>query len=413
MTNCLILSPRDGLFLKDGRGWFTSSSGRAEVLDWPFVTTVRGAVRTAVGRAIESGRSALEPDEWLALTADVGIDAMLPLRRTDEADWAAGHRMWPVPADALYLDAAAEVTRLDPRPRAPDVRSLATARPDDPGDEARAIEALWWPEVRDQGKPEPRPRWWDDNCFLAWLTGGSVRKRPLEERRRDAMAQRMQVHVRIDPFTQGAVDSALFASRVVEPLRVVRDGGFARHEWSIALRCTGVEPDLDGAVLTLGGDRRLVLARAPRSDPFVAPKRLLDEIEAQAPRGLRLVVVAPAHFTRGWRPDWAVAADGSLRGAIAGLDELVLRAAFVDRPQHVSGWDMALGRPKPTLRLVPAGAVYFVQKASGAAFTRADAEALWLHRVGEPGATDQPAESFGQIVPGVWHPPPDASGERP
>ena len=50
----LVLVSRDGWFCKDGRGWRTSSLGRAHGLAWPFPSTVRGALRTAWGRSLEA-----------------------------------------------------------------------------------------------------------------------------------------------------------------------------------------------------------------------------------------------------------------------------------------------------------------------------------------------------------------------
>ena len=77
--------------------------------------------------------------------------------------------------------------------------------------------------------------------------------------------------------------------------------------------------------------------------------------------------------------------------------ELILRAAFVPRPVHISGWDMASGAPKATDRMVPPGAVYFFERADGTGFTAADAEALWLSALG-----GRQAEGFGRVVPGTW-----------
>ena len=67
----------------------------------------------------------------------------------------------------------------------------------------------------------------------------------------------------------------------------------------------------------------------------------------------------------------------------------------------MSGWDMAAGRPKPTRRLAPAGSVYFLERADGATFNAADAEALWMRSIGEAAGD---GEATGAAVPGVWHP---------
>jgi CRISPR-associated protein Cmr3 len=60
---------------------------------------------------------------------------------------------------------------------------------------------------------------------------------------------------------------------------------------------------------------------------------------------------------------------------------------------------MAKGEPKPTLRMVPPGAVYFFERSDGRPFGEAEARSLWLAALGT--RTD---EGFGRVVPGVWQP---------
>jgi CRISPR-associated protein Cmr3 len=111
-------------------------------------------------------------------------------------------------------------------------------------------------------------------------------------------------------------------------------------------------------------------------------------------------VVTPACFTAGWLPDGIDPRGSELRGRIRGVEaELVLRAAMVPRPVHVSGWDMASRGPKPTSVMVAPGAVYFFERADGGPFGISDARTLWLAAFG--GRT---AEGFGRVVPGVWNP---------
>jgi CRISPR-associated protein Cmr3 len=113
-----------------------------------------------------------------------------------------------------------------------------------------------------------------------------------------------------------------------------------------------------------------------------------------------LVVVTPAVFKAGWCPDGFTPTETGYVGTLPGVSgELCLVAALVPRPRHLSGWDMAEGRPKETSRLVAAGSVYFLIKSSGRPFEPADAEALWLAQLG-----DRTREGFGCVVPGIWAP---------
>jgi CRISPR-associated protein Cmr3 len=122
-------------------------------------------------------------------------------------------------------------------------------------------------------------------------------------------------------------------------------------------------------------------------------------------------VVTPAKFQNGWLPSGFDVHGGEFCGQLRSISgEFRLRAAFVPRPLHVSGWNMvgggnvrggkrAGGAPKETSRMVPPGAVYFFDHLHGRPFDGEDARKLWLAALG--GRTD---EGFGRVVPGIWDP---------
>lgn len=405
--------PRDGFFFKDGRGWHTSASGRGRGLAWPFPTTVRGALRTAYGRSREAalGR-AFDPQAWEAETRAVRLGAVLCLRRPcAAAAWTAEHRMWPVPLDALFLGGAAQVRPLEPLdPRSssrtgPGVSTLG--RDEDP-----ARECLWWPVSRegdghDAAKPVEPPEWWTNEEFARWLGGSRVAAPSKRDVGRDRIPRRVDVRLAIDPATITAQDGALFAHDVYETLHRHED---AFYEWAIG--CAADLPaDADIAVRpwTLGSDRRL--ARAETIDAAVFDDRI-EAVAVAVPR-IRLIVITPAHFAQGWLPDgFKVSPEhGEYRGTLPGIDgEVVLRAAFVGRPAHASGWDMTVGQPKPTRRLVPPGSVYFFEKVSGGLFTPAELASLWLAPLGHD--VRDVEDGLNQVVVGPW-PAEWQSADRP
>jgi CRISPR-associated protein Cmr3 len=380
-TARIALIPRDGLFCKDGRGWHTSASGRGHGLDWPWPSTVLGALRTAWGRAEEArSGTGFDRDAWRTRTANIALDRTLVLRRPHGAEWKGAYRVWPVPSDAIWLEGRAEVERLEPIPPA-----LPTLGRDD--DEAR--EALWRPRFADGAKPEPLPRWWSEAHFATWLSGRPVPSRDPENA--FAMPRRVQVHVGIRPEELTASEGVLFSHDVMETLE-------RRAEWAI-----GVEVSLPGGDLpsmaTLGSDARLAALEPLPEALFEPPAPLLEAFRATS-AGLRIVVVTPSCFEHSWLPDGFEPRHGEYRGRLAGVaGELVLRAAFVPRPVHISGWDMAAGMPKPTSRMVAPGAVYFFERADGALLDEEDARPLWLAAVGT-----RTNEGFGRVVPGVWNP---------
>jgi CRISPR-associated protein Cmr3 len=381
----LALLPRDGLFCKDGRGWYTSASGRGHGLDWPWPSTILGALRTAWGRTAEAVSGKLfDHRTWLEETAAVQLGRMLTLRRPPDTDWNTTHLVWPVPLDALWLAGRHEVCRLQPLPS-----HVPTLGRDD--DAAR--ETLWRPALEEAGKPLPSPRWWRQDDFVAWLTGQPVSaQKPFP-----ATARRVQTRVGIRPETLTTDDGLLFSHDVLETLEL-------HAEWAI-----GVEVTLPGgavdAVATLGSDSRLVRIETLPETLFAPPARLLETFQAGS-RGLRIIAVTPLAFARGWLPDGFEQHDGQYVGRLPGLPhDLVLRAAFVPRPLHVSGWDRAAhggkGTPKPTARMVAPGAVYFFERVDEQPFDAAHARSLWLAALGA-----RTEEGFGRVVPGIWHPTP-------
>lgn len=389
----LSLTPRDGLFLKDGRGWYTSSSGRASIYDWPSPTTVRGALCSASGVAIQQAESMAFSDiDWEATHSKTRVRAMLALRKPVGAECKANQIMWPTPKDAFYATGEKDVARLDPRPPSDGISSQSWT--DDP-----YLEALWRPEAPTESKPMSSPSWWTCSDFLSWLIGDRV-SRHQEKRQQESLelSRRTQVHVTIDPTTGTAKDEHLWATETLEMLQ--SDG----HEWSIALDCElpdQLHDPADALQVTLGGKRRLTHASSLPADIFECPSELLEASQGDT-RGLRLFAVTPLLFNRGWLPDgFEPAEDGTrqLYGQLPGIeDPVILRTACVPRPQHVSGWDMARHGAKPTRRLVRPGSVYFFEKVSREPFSADEVSKLWLNQIGQ-----SPNDGFGCVVPGLWN----------
>ncbi|MFQ5744782.1 MAG: type III-B CRISPR module-associated Cmr3 family protein, partial [Acidobacteriota bacterium] len=377
----LALLPRDGCFCTDGRGWHTSASGRGHGLDWPWPSTVLGALRTAWGRGEESRTGqTFDRHTWRERTAGVTLGRTLVLRRPPGTPWGREHRLWPKPADAVCMEGDQKQRRLEPlRPRLPSL-----GRDDD---EAR--ELLWVPELPSKKEPLRAEGWWSEDRFTSWLAGGSV---PAQDPANLlALPRRVQVHVGIRPEQQTADAGVLFSHDVLETLE-------AGAEWAI-----GLEGSLPAAgtpaVVTLGSDRRLAWVEVLPELAFDPPETVMQVFRSGS-AGLRLFVVSPASFQRGWLPDGIRRQGRQFRGQIAGVDgDVVLRAAMVSRPLHVSGWDMAASAPKSTSRMVPPSAVYFFEREDGRQFGESEARTLWLGALGS-----RTQEGFGRMLPGVWSP---------
>ncbi len=400
-SRSLALIPRDGVFCKDGRGWYTTALGRAHGTEWPWPSTVLGALRSAWGRGLEErqGRR-LERDAWLERTREITLGPSLALRRPLGAGWAPEHRVWPAPADALKVKDRERLLRLQPGPRDP-AGPKTLGRDDDP-----AREGLWLAMVDEEGKPERLEPWWGEEHFAAWLAGAEVPARA--GGRRFSLPRRLQSHVMIRDEQLTAEDGYLFSHDVLETLEGVRDrdpgampwGGDAPPpaEWAIGVQVRLPDPSIPRRG-RLGADGRLVGIEDLPPALFEPPDKFLEGFRGGS-AGLRLVVVTPASFAQGWLPDGLERHGEEIRGRLPGVEaELVLRAAIVPRPLHVSGWDMVAGAPKPVSRLVAPGAVYFFERTDGGRFGEAEARALWLAAVGS-----RTEEGYGHVVPGVWNP---------
>lgn len=122
-------------------------------------------------------------------------------------------------------------------------------------------------------------------------------------------------------------------------------------------------------LLALGGERRgaryrdVALDRLPDHDRLTSARG----IDIQDGRFL-LYLATPAIFRPeqmgevAWLPSWINA--GSLEGSYNGVEFEVVSAA-VHKSVPVGGWDLQKGRPKPLVRAVPAGSVYFCELKEG------------------------------------------------
>ena len=81
------------------------------------------------------------------------------------------------------------------------------------------------------------------------------------------------------------------------------------------------------------------------------------EIKAPEMKGnsFKLYLSTPAMFKNGWLPEWID--EATLKGEREGL-KLKLTAASIGRVDHIGGFDIKAGEPKPMRQAVPAGSVY-------------------------------------------------------
>jgi len=135
-----------------------------------------------------------------------------------------------------------------------------------------------------------------------------------------------------------------------------------------------------------------LLGQLPWPADCLQRARIPPEVLASAERGfLRIYLATPAWFRAGHLPDPEVL----LRGV--GGDVV---ATVSDRPEVVSGWDQRRNEPKPTRRLLPAGAVLFVRLGGNEAARRAWAERIWLSCISDDEQSRR--DGFGLALLGTW-----------
>jgi CRISPR-associated protein Cmr3 len=407
----LVLSPRDGLTLKDARGFSVAGGVTAGGLPWPGPATTAGAVRGVVGRLRGLSETYEDDDDdkkaWMKLLGEVTVcGPVIVSRPLDGEAWVP---LWPRPEDAVRLphpragrrrEPDAELHWLEPRPRGT-ARWRARGLWSGDGEESAAIEDLWLPWPDQRKKPLTPRLLWSHEEFVDWLW----EPRQRDEQPSPQPVERVDIHVRINEETLAAADEYLFAHSTYESLIRLRPERDRVHELGIALRIFGVgaEIDLTEPVWRLGGEARFATASRLAPEVLVPPEHLTRRWKDT--QFLRLILATPARFDAGWRPDWLepAASGGGFRfeGTLPGLGRpVVLRAAIMDRAAWISGWDLANRRPKPSSAYVPAGAVYFFESLVEP-FTADDVAKLWLSTLQRP--DDAAArDGFGLALPGAW-----------
>jgi CRISPR-associated protein Cmr3 len=123
---------------------------------------------------------------------------------------------------------------------------------------------------------------------------------------------------------------------------------------------------LDPPMSPFGGERRAVVLRPADDPPWrTVPPSIRQAIASSG--HVSVVFIQIAWFRGGWIPDGWSAGDAA-KPATALIKPLgkaditcTWRAARLERPETIGGWDLARGDQKPVRRFVPRGAVYYLE----------------------------------------------------
>jgi CRISPR-associated protein Cmr3 len=314
----LVFEPLDTLFFRGGRPFGTGLPGESSL---PSPQSMAGAVRTFLldrengdfaamrnkphlRAAFAAAGAAWLPDvcfrgPWLA---ELGQDGPRPLLRA--------------PADLRFVDGGV-------------VRLLPTARKI-PGWQP-AVDGMC-PLWASGGKPSKnRPELLSFDGLSAYLDNGMIQAHHVRGHAEFFLLED-RTGVVIDSTTYASKEGEIYATRNLR----LRSGVVFYAEAEVPDDKIG---HFDApATIGWGGERHHAIMRR------VAPVKWPES--ADTDRTL-LLLLSPAFFSRGWRPD--LVPDGQLR------------SAAVDGPYAISGWDLARGGPKPTRFGVDAGSVYLIE----------------------------------------------------
>lgn len=380
-----IIEPRDPLIARDARPFSADTAGmRARTLPFPFPSTTTGTVRTRYGynKPGFSGFDKALVEEVKAM--EVWGPLLVELDESGEIqDW-----LLPAPADAVLFEVRARQAQLKQLVPRPLTQGMYADLPDD-------LHPVGFAADDETSKRKPlkdAPRFWRKERFFEWL----ARPRAQQDVTLAALGHsgpvaESRVHVKINPATQAAEEGFLYQTSGLEFTR--RQEGQTKR---LALAVM-TAADVPARLAPLGGEQRLSYWRA--SDKHL-PTSCPDDIRHAIKRhsACRVVLLTPAHFAEGYRPAWLL----HPRDGIAPR----LIAAAVGRPQVVSGWDYEKGKPKPTRRLAPAGAVYFLRLEGDPSDIDRWIDAVWMQCVSDEDDAGNPAQTrldgFGLAALGAW-----------
>jgi CRISPR-associated protein Cmr3 len=390
--------PRDVALFRDARP-FGVTNNRAYSLNVPRPATVAGFLRTHVGSDPQTGKFVYQ-DRLDELTER---NVRGPVVFEIGADETVVDRYFPAPADAVFF--RPDRSNNPPSSTEPEkhefqrVRFQLTPRTLQKGEltkqvleenEERSLELVDYrkPPKKRPGKQAGGPLLWSHERMEKWLNEPKAHEVIRDVRTHGVFEfpHETRTHVSIDRSTGTAKEGHLFS---VDFVRYTDKVGPEGRRADSSLRRLGLLAGISGdefgvladdSVGTLGGERRVALARElPGNMP---PLPSLHEVTN---RRLRLILITPAIFE-----------DGALPSADElGADNATLVAAAVGRAEPISGWDYAHQRPKPTTWLVPHGSVFWLE------FETVDAAKSW-HEEREGIATigTQSTDGFGQVLIG-------------
>ena len=409
-----LIEPRDPLIVREGRPFGSDPGASATSLSFPFPSTMAGGART---------RSALDENgtfmydrtdkDQLNELKKIGIRGPLLVQLAEEGDAIAKHQdkdAWliPIPGDVQFFDSGSVddatgekkvlLRRLVPLnlPAGAEIDFQQQER-----EKQLHLVGLPGAEVP-SGTRKPYPnkqRYWYWRHFQTWLSDPTQLTREkgilLSSLGHEDLTREHRSHVSIDSDKDTGKEGMLFSTSGLE----FTSPGAGRQRLekaqrlALAIDVEDTEMTPQAGVAGFGGERRLVTWRQSNAHFPTCPNDIKEKIEDTG--YCRLVLLTPASFALGYYPTW-------LRTTLAAECGVTveIKAIAVRRPQVVSGWDLALGTPKPSRRLAPAGTVFFLSMQGNGNERAKWIEQTWMQCISDD--EQDRRDGFGLGVLGTW-----------
>jgi CRISPR-associated protein Cmr3 len=408
-----IIEPRDPIIVRDGRPFSADPGAWASSLAFPFPSTIAGGIRTRAGlddnglfqfTDIKRDRHQLEQLKQL------GVRGPLLVELTASGDIEPNKWLFPAPCDALLLEVQ---IKEDGKPTDL-INQLVPLELPEGAQTDLDQQGLWFigQVCYDKRKPYKKaPHYWYWQNFQTWLQDPLSLCKTIKHISKlgiDGPISEQRFHVSIDVAKETARDGMLFGTSGLEFTSPEKHEQSLQHAKRLAL-AVAVDNSRQftprAGLAGFGGERRLVSWRESKLELPLCPKELEEKIIKD--KACRLILLTPAYFGQGYLPTWLCT------NAEQHSVNIDIRAITVQRPQVVSGWDLALRKPKPSRRLVPAGTVLFLKLEGSENDIAKWIRATWMKCISDDtqqhpqdhisGHDQDRRDGFGLAVLGTWN----------
>ncbi|MBA2395423.1 MAG: CRISPR-associated protein Cmr3 [Ktedonobacteraceae bacterium] len=411
-----LVEPRDPLIVREGRPFGPDAGASATSLSFPFPSTMAGGARSR-SAIDENGAFKYEraenmtPEDLQAYQKQ--LDQLKEIRvrgpllvqlADDDHDLAPDENAWlvPMPNDAQLFETNAKgkdmalVRRLVPL-------TLPTRAQTDfeQGKQLLLVGQSHSTATQSRKPLAHKLRYWYWTHFQTWLTHPEQLEQKndlsLSALGYEELIREYRQHVSMDSDREMGKEGMLFGTSGLEFTHPGAHEQRLHHARRLALAIDvddhdhGTSP-LPG-VTGFGGERRIVTWRPSQQTFPACPQEVKDELKRTG--SCRLILLTPACFKEGYYPTWVRTDHAQACGVTVTVQAIATR-----RPQVVSGWDLALSRPKPSRRLAPAGTVLFLSVRGNASELDQWIEQTWMQCISDD--VQDRRDGFGLAVLGTW-----------